>query len=144
MSKVISVFKKAPFPAVVTVISFLFFIFIYSGEFVSAITPHYVRKLMYSIPFITFGFITFLATKRKLSCFASCTITGVLIHICPELLLVLAIFFAFADGDDLATKDINKYGKALRLTNHSLTKYFPKKIPENARNITFSYSPEFM
>jgi hypothetical protein len=73
--------------------------------------------------------------------------------ICYILILVLgfaALFGLIALSFDAATTvitDIGKYERVLKLTGYpknKLTKYFPDKIPDNAKNIVFSYNYAFL
>ncbi|MDR3593178.1 MAG: hypothetical protein P4L60_00075 [Clostridium sp.] len=59
ISKISYIFKKAPFPAIMTIISFVLFVGVYWLMTATAIDPHYFKGLIFAIPFVCFGITTF-------------------------------------------------------------------------------------
>lgn len=97
------------------------------------------------MPFISFGIITFFTVKEKLKIGASSVITVILIFLLGFGSLFAFIFLAF-DAAITVTTDIGKYERVLNLKGYpenSLIKYFPDKIPDNAKNVVFRYNPPF-
>lgn len=146
MGKILFIFKKAPFPAIVTILSFVVFIGVYWLMTAKSIEPHYFKGLIFAIPFICFGIITFFTAKGKLKFGVSSTITICLIFILGIGSLFMFIYIAIIESTDLIT-DTSKYERVLKVTgypNKELIKYFPNKIPRNAKNVVFKYSPAFL
>ena len=73
----------------------------------------------------------------------------VLIPIFAIVLLILYMALALQEVASTTT-DISKYQRVLNITRfthygHSeLTNYFPSKIPDNSKDIHFSYHPQFL
>ncbi len=146
ISKVSLIFKRAPISAIMTIISFVLFLGVYWFITVRSIEPYYFKGLIFAVPFISFGIITFFTVKEKLKIGVSSIITGILIF-----LLGFASFFALiflsVDAATTLTTDIGKYERVLNLKGYpknSLIKYFPYKIPDNAKNVVFRYNPPFL
>lgn len=144
--KILLIFGKAPFQAIMTIISFVLFVGVYWFVTARAIEPYYFAGLIFAVPFIFFGIITFFTVTGKLEVIISYVITCVLIF-----LLFFGEIFAFCflviDAATTTTTDIGKYERVLKFTGYpkdKLTKYFPNKIPDNAKNIVFSYNPAFL
>lgn len=146
INKISLIFKKAPFPSIMTIISFVLFIGIYLFMTMTSIDPHYFAGLMFAVPFVCFGIITFFTVIGKFKIVASSVITGSLIFILGFEMLFSFVFMVFKAATTITT-DISKYERVLKLTgypNNPLIKYFPDKIPENAKDIVFSYNPAFL
>ena len=138
--------KPAPFPAIMTLISFVLFVCIYSQVTVTAIEPYYFQGLIFALPFISFGITTLFSAKGKLETVESTIITGILIFVLAIVMLFAYIFMAF-DAATSVTTDISKYERVLKLTGYpdnQLIKYFPNKVPSAAKNIIFRYNPALM
>lgn len=145
-SNISLVFQKAPFPSIMTIISFVLFIGAYLFVTVTSIEPYYFKGLLFAVPFICFGIITFFTVTEKLNVGVSSVITGILIAVLSFATLFAFVFIAF-DAATTTTTDIGKYERVLSLTgypNNDLIKYFPDKIPENSKDTVFSYNPAFM
>lgn len=146
INKISLIFKKAPFPAIMTIISFVLFIGLYLFATMTSIEPYYFQGLIFAVPFVCFGITTFFTVTEKLKIVASSVITFILIFVLGFAML-FAIVFVSIDLATNVTTDIDKYERVLKLTdypNNPLTKYFPDKIPENTKNIVFSYNPAFL
>lgn len=146
ISKVALIFKKAPISAIMTIISFVLFLGVYWFITVRSIEPYYFKGLIFAVPFVSFGIITFFTVKEKLKIGASSVITVILSFLLGFGSLFAFIFLAF-DAATTVTKDIGKYERVLNLKGYpknSLIKYFPDKIPDNVKNVVFRYNPAFL
>lgn len=146
ISKISLIFKKAPFPAIMTIISLVLFIGVYLLVTMTVIEPYYFVGLIFAVPFVLFGIITFFTVTGKLRIIASSIITGILIFILGFASLCAFVFIAFEAATTITT-DIGKYERVLKLTdypNNSLMEYFPNEIPDNAKGIVFTYNPAFL
>jgi hypothetical protein len=142
-SKRLLIFRKAPFPAIMTIISFVLFIAVYWFVTVTAIEPYYFKGLIFAIPFVCFGMITLFSATGKLKIVISSVITVILIFVLGFAMFLALVFVAF-DTATTVTTDIGKYEKVLKMTgypNSPIAKYFPGEIPSNAKKIVFSYNP---
>lgn len=145
-SKIALIFKNASFPAMMTIISFVLFIGVYWLVTVKSIEPYYFEGLIFAVPFICFGIITFFTVKEKLKRVSSSIMTGVLIFLSVPAMLVTFTIMIF-DAATTITTDISKYERVLNMSGYrsnSLIKHFPDKIPGSAKNIIFSYNPAFL
>ncbi|BCZ46516.1 hypothetical protein psyc5s11_25830 [Clostridium gelidum] len=146
ISKISFTFKKAPFPAIMTVIYFVLFAGVYWLMTVTAIEPHYFKGLIFAVPFVCFGITTFFTVIGKLKIVTSSVITGCLIFILGFAMFCMFIYMAIIESTTVTT-DIGKYERVLKLTgypNNQLIKYFPDKIPVSTKNVVFSYCPAFL
>jgi len=75
----LSIFKKAPFPAIITIISFVLFTGVYALVIMETVEPYYLEGLIFAVPFIAFGLVTFFTVNEKLKMGISSAITAVLI-----------------------------------------------------------------
>jgi hypothetical protein len=69
------ILKKAPFPAIMTIISFFLFIVVYTLVTMKSIEPYYLEGLIFAVPFIAFGLTTFFTVTGKLKTVASSVVT---------------------------------------------------------------------
>lgn len=136
-------FRKAPLPAIMTIISLMLFIGAYWFVAENTIKPYYFAVFLFGLPVAVFGTITFFTASEKIKEPASAVTTVVFIFS-----LVFAVLIAFAfiiiDSATSGTTDVNYYEKVLQLAgypNNPLTRCFPDKIPGNAQDIEFSYYP---
>lgn len=145
-SRVFSSFKKAPYPAVMTLITFVLFTCVYFFVTVRSIEPYYFSGLIFAIPFISFGAITFFTIKEKLKRKAAIILTSVLTVIVPIVMCFAFIFMAITAPLSTVT-DLSSYHRVLKLNdyeNSELIKHFPSKIPTDAKNAMFNYQPGFL
>lgn len=146
ISKISLVYKKAPFASVMTMIFFIMFTVVYLSITVLSIEPYYFKGLLFAIPFGCFGVIAFLTVTGKnkiVTSFSSIVILSIVLGFAS----MLAFVFIALDAATTVTTDVDKYERVLKLTgypNNSLIKYFPDEIPNNAKNIKFSYNPAFL
>ena len=140
------IFKKAPFPAIMAILSFILFLGLYWLLTFGSIKPYYIIGLIFALPFLTYATIAFYTSKGKIGKVSSAIITMTLIIVFVIATFMGLVFIAFDEAANTTT-DIGKYEKALRITgypdNH-LTEHFPDKIPDNAQDLVFSYNPAFL
>lgn len=136
-------FKKAIFPAIMTIVSFISFVGVYWALTYKSITPYYFKGLLFTVPFIFFGVITSLTAQGRLKVITSSVITGISVIVLGVGFSIILIFLSF-DIATTETKDIGRYERVLRLTDDSLTQHFPNQIPKDAENIYFMHQPRFM
>lgn len=145
-NKLSVVLKKAPLPARMTIGSFVLFLVTYWLVTAKSIEPYYLEGLVFALPFVCFGIITFLTVIDKLKIGTSYIITYILI-IVLGFASVCTFGYIVLDAAVTQTTDIGKYERVLRLTGYpdnTLIKCFPDKIPSNAKNIVFNYNPAFL
>jgi hypothetical protein len=145
ISGLLKVFKKAPFPATLTLISFVLFVILYYFLTVKEIQPYYLKGLIFAIPFICFGITTFFSATGKLNIVTSTAITIMLICVLSFGMLAAAVFIAVSEETTIT--DIGKYERVLKLTGYpkrQISRHFPYEIPSSAKNIVFSYNPPFL
>lgn len=145
-NKLLSAIKKAPFPTIMAIISFILFLVAYSFVTVKAIKPYYLMGLIFIIPFVSFGIIAYFTARAE--------IVPVISHIITILLIVVSVLIMFVtftfisiDAATTETTDIEMYERVLKLKDYpenTLINYFPEKIPNNAENIAFRYNPAFV
>lgn len=140
------IIKKASFPAVMTIISLLLFIAVYWALIKTAVEPYYFEGLVFAIPFVCFGIVTYLVSIEKIS-IASSIATTVILIVALGAVEIIAFILISIDAGTTETTDAVKYERVLELTdypNNPLTKCFPNEVPSDAKNIEFSYYPAFM
>lgn len=139
-------FKKVWFPMLMTIFSFLLFVMVYLIVTVKFIEPYYFEGLIFAVPFICFGCITFLTAAGKLKTSVSFVITGVLVIVLGLTFLVIFSGLVIKASSSTIT-NINKYERILEengYPNNLWIEHFPDTIPKNAENIVFSYNPGFL
>lgn len=138
--------ENAIFPAVITILSFIFFIITYYFVTVKSVEPYYLIGLIFGIPAAIFSIITYYTAKGILRISTSAIVTIILIIIFGIIMFVTFIFISI-DAATTITTDIARYERVLKLMGYpenSLIKQFPAKIPNNAEYIVFSYSTPLM
>lgn len=142
-NKSASALERSLFPAIAALVSLVFFIIIYSAIMRTVIDPHYLMSLLLAIPFVLFGLIFILAVKDKISSATSNITTGILIIPLAIAMAFILLFFSL-DAATKTTTDINRYERALKLSNFPsplVEHSFPDTIPAKAENILFKYHP---
>ena len=139
-------FKKARFPAIMTILSLVGFLVVYWAMTMEAVEPQYLTGLLFAVPFVCLGSVTLLTAKGKLRSSVSVALAASL-----TVILLPAMLFAFAwmsmDAATTTTTDVGKYERVLGLREYpdnALIAHFPAKIPDNAKNVVFHYYPAFM
>lgn len=139
-------FKKAPFPSIMTIISFVLFVLTYLFVTVDAISPYYFVGLIFAIPFVCFGIVTYFTAKGRLKKVTSSIITVIMILVLGFTMVSAFVFIAIDAATTIIT-DVDKYERVLKLNGYpdtSLIEHFPDQIPDNVENVVFSYNPAFM
>ncbi|MDN6195189.1 MAG: hypothetical protein L0I93_01700 [Atopostipes suicloacalis] len=135
--------KKAIFPAIMTILAFLSFVFVYWLVTYRSITPFYFKGLLFAIPFIVFGVLTYITAQGHLKMIASTIITIIFIiaFLVGSLHTLMILSFEAATVD---TTDLENYERVVRITDDSLTTHFPKEIPRQAENIDYFHQSPFV
>jgi hypothetical protein len=137
--------KRVAFPAITTVSFFVLFILAYLQVTVNSIEPYYFGGLIFVLPFVCFGIITFFTAKEKLKVSNASLITIVMILLFGITTVISYLVIAI-DSSTIQTTNVGRYGRVLKLRdypNNELIKYFPKRIPDGAENIVFRYNAAF-
>lgn len=143
MDKLKLFYKNSPVHAILMIISFLVFIALYSIFTISMVEPYYIKGLIFGVPFFFFGLMYYLTVKSFIKLKISKFITFVFTIIFLVALPFEFLYFSF-DSATTSTTDVRRYERALRLSHFSeFTEVFPEKIPKNAENIKFYYTPPF-
>ena len=58
INKISLILKKAPFPSIMTIISFVLFIGVYLFATMTSIEPYYFESLIFAVPFVCLGITT--------------------------------------------------------------------------------------
>ncbi|MDF2700084.1 MAG: hypothetical protein K0Q49_1640 [Haloplasmataceae bacterium] len=143
IKKINLIVKQAKLPALLTMISLGLFIVIYLFVTLTAVEPYYLEGLMFAVPFVIFGIITYFTVKGKLKLKTS-NLTSIILIFVLGILMMFSFIAMSVDAAGIGTTDVAKYQRVLRITgypNDKLTEHFPNKIPENAKNIRFEYTP---
>ncbi len=144
--KLSAIFKTAAFPAVMTLISFVLFIAVYLFVTVTAVEPYYFAGLLFLVPSVCFGIITYFTVSGKLKTAASSGITAAAILVLGVASLVGFSVLSF-QAATTTTTDTRSYGRVLRLSNYpenALISCFPERIPEDAKDVVFRYHPAIL
>lgn len=146
MNKLSLIVKKAPIPMAFTLISFILFVMVYLFINLTTVEPYWLTSLIFAIPFVSFGCITYFTIKGKITKLTS-SVISLLLTLILGYISISSFFMLAIDAATTETTDVAKYQRVLKITNYPnnrLTKYFPKKIPKEAKNITFKYRPAFI
>lgn len=145
-SKLTFIFNMSPLSAFMTLISFVLFIGIYFLATVKSIEPYYFEGLLFAVPFVCFGIITFFTVTEKLKMVASSVITYILVFVFGITMPFVFIFVAFHSATTFTT-NIGQYERVLKLTDYPenpLINHFPNEIPDDAEDIVYRYNPAFL
>jgi len=137
-------YRKALFPAIMTIVSLLLFMVVYWAVTQTTVEPYYLKGLIFIVPFICFAMVLYLALNNKIKIATSYIATGVLIVILG-IVMFIAFFNISIDSATTVTTDISRYERALKLSHFpgKLLETFPDKIQDNAKNTKFFYTPAF-
>ena len=144
-NKLAAIFRTAAFPAVMTVITFGLFVAVYLFVTVTAVEPYYFAGLLFAVPFVCFGVVTYFTAAGKLKKVASSVITAAAIFVLGAASLYGFMLLSFTAAT--TTTDAGKYERVLRLSGYpenALIRFFPDKIPDGAKNVVFRYHPGFL
>lgn len=143
MKTLATFFRKAPFPAVMTVLSLILFLGIYYFCTLGSSVPLYGEGLVFIIPFLCFGTITFLTGRGDMKPSFSSALTGILIVVLPVAMFFVLVFVSL-DAATTTITDVGSYQRVLRHTGYpdnALIRHFPEEIPKNAKDPAFRYHP---
>ncbi len=128
-NKLLSAIKKAPFPTIMAIISFILFLVAYSFVTVKAIKPYYLMGLIFIIPFVSFGIIAYFTARAEIVPVISYIIT-ILLIVVSVLIMFVTFTFISIDAATTETTDIEMYERVLKLKDYpenTLINYFPEK-----------------
>jgi len=131
--------RRAAFPAVLTGVSFIAFLVVYWILIRGFVESYYWEGLLLAIPFVVYGIITYMTAKGKVSKSKSKILT---IGLATAFGILTAFFLIFIVLNSIVTTttDVSRYKVALDQMG-SLTQGFPREIPDNAEEVSFSYHP---
>ena len=136
--------NHALYPLLASVFAFLFLLLIVF-LFSTAVQPLWGRMLLFALPVVIFGMVAFFAAKGKLNATATIISTTILIFVLflVSLVQVVTLFFTTATT---VTTDTKYYSRAFNQIDRvpCVEAVFPKSIPEDAENVCFSYTPQFL
>ncbi len=143
MKKMRFIVKQAKLSAILTMASLGFFILIYLFVTLTAVKPYYLEGLIFAVPFVVFGIITYFTVKGKLKLKTS-NLTSIILTCVLGIFMTYSFIAMSIEAAGTGTTDVAKYQRVLRINGSDrLTEHLPNKIPENAKNIKFEYTPSF-
>lgn len=129
-------------PAALTIVFLAFFMFACFVVTQRVITSHNWWAWVFAIPWVCFAILTIWVIRRKIGTAVSLALSSGL-----AVVLAAAMFFTGSllvfHANTKGTTNPNDYKRALEnsgLSGH-LTAVFPREIPEEAQNVSFSYNP---
>lgn len=138
--------EKIPvFPAIMTVLAFICFAAVYFIFTFFPVTPQYLKALVFAVPFAVLFTVTLCAYFGRLSGKAANILTGVLspvFIIGSALLFIMLYFFACTD----TVQDAAMYERVLARSSvdDCCSGLLPRHIPDNAEDVFFYYTPQFL
>ena len=127
---------------ILLILSFIFFLAIYSYLTIMTIHRYYLLGLLFIVPFLIIGIIEFLYFRNIIKQ----KITNYLLIITIISSLILEFTgLVFITINDLLSEvtDIDEYDRIMLLEkNTSFINHFPEIIPSSAKNINFYYRPQ--
>lgn len=136
--------KHALFPFIIGILAFVCFLLVVLIFAVNTVQPPWGPILILLIPSLVFCVIGFLAWKGILS-YKKTTVLTIILTI---VFLVLSAFYVitlmFLSAG--ATTETKYYERAYHqiVNNEYVKDYFPASIPEDARDVSFYYTPQFL
>lgn len=146
MIKISSILKKATFPAIMTIISFVLFLGLYYVVVFETIGQYYIKGLIFATPFIAFLIIAVLTARDKIKISVSSVITWVLIPVLAFIMMSYSVFM-IADAATSGIEDVSKYERVINESGYpenKLISFFPAKIPKDATDVKFHYNIAFL
>lgn len=134
------------FPVIMTCVSFLLFLAAYWAVTQRVVEPYYFVGLIFLVPTICFGAISYQSAKNKMD-FKTSFITTAIAVIVLGLAMLIAFAFIVFDNATTITTDPGLYERALDLSGlppYLLEETFPDTIPNDADNISFRYNPAIL
>lgn len=113
--------------------------------FAGAVQPLWGRMMLLLLPTVILGGVAFFAAKGKLGASATAIWTTIL----SIVLLLASLFYIsllFIWTATTTTTDISRYSRAYAQIDEveAVGGVFPKKISEDAKDISFTYTPPFL
>lgn len=143
MKNFCSVYRRAPFPMVMTGISIALFLFLTLFVRIVGLEPFYRYGLLVGILVLCFGMISLLTVSGRVSRSISTKLSVAAILVFVFLSWGYLVYVAWDEATP-STTDPKEYEKVLGVIGYPsnpATKQFPKKIPDNAQEVQFSYHP---
>ncbi len=132
------------FPFIMSIMAFACFLIVLC-LISTAVQPLWGRALILIIPSALLFGVGMMSKKKILSSGASAAITTILSVV---LVLLSAFYFVLLSvwTATTVTDDIRYYERAYRQIQYEegVSGYFPEHIPDDAENIVFSYTPQFL
>lgn len=136
--------KYAIYPIIMSALALLGFVAVLI-LFAGAVEPLWGRMMLLVLPALSLGIVAFFAAKGKLGVASTTALTTVL----SVVLLLASVFYTFLLAiwtSNTVTTDVRYYSRAYGQIDD--VKYvrntFPKTIPADAKDVEFSYSPQFL
>lgn len=108
--------------------------------------PFYLLGLGFSLPFVSFGVISFLAVKERIKKKTAKRISLLLV-LCLGFMMTLLFFFVSvlsATSETNAYKDYKRLLRATGYPDNPLLTVFPASVPANAHDVEFRYTPRLL
>lgn len=140
------IFIKAPFQSILTILSFICFIFIVFLVNYNFLSFPFINIIIFAIPFCLFAIMTYIKVNQRMNKKACLVITIILAVILPVVMFFNYIFMILNQSTSEVT-DIHKYDKVLSMYGYPDNKsmaHFPSNVPSNAENIRFYERPQFL
>jgi hypothetical protein len=134
--------EGAVFPIIMTAFSLVFFLAVYWTVTNNAIKPYYYEGLIFALPLVCFGAVSFLCYKSKINASSPVAISISLAIILSLIMLVTLAFMVFDSATAVIT-DIESYDRVKKRTglpDYLTADCLPNSIPDNAEDIKFRYN----
>lgn len=136
--------KYALYPIIMSLCSLICFIVVLLF-FATAVQPMWGKIMLLILPALILGVIAFCAVKGKLGVVATIVWTTTLSIVFLFISLFYIVFLSMETATTITT-DIRYYSRAYAQIDElkEVREVFPKSIPTDAKNIEFSYMPQFL
>jgi len=136
--------KYARYPMIMSVCALFCFIAIVI-LFAGVVQPLWGRMMLLLLPALILGVVAFFAAKGKLSVSAA-TIWTTILSIVLFLASAFYVSLLFIWTATTTTTDIQYYTRAYAQIDeeYAVEEIFPKTVSENAKDIVFTYTPQFL
>ena len=136
--------KYALYPIIMSFCSLICFIVVLLF-FATAVQPLWGKIMLLILPALILGVVAFCAVKGKLGVVATIVWTTTLSIVFLFISLFYIVFLSMETATTITT-DIRYYSRAYAQIDElkEVREVFPKSIPTDAKNIEFSYMPQFL
>lgn len=136
--------KYALYPIIMSFCSLICFIVVLLF-FATAVQPLWGKIMLLILPALILGVVAFCAVKGKLGVEATIVWTTTLSIVFLFISLFYIVFLSMETATTITT-DIRYYSRAYAQIDElkEVREVFPKSIPTDAKNIEFSYMPQFL